>query len=193
MSIRVQRAGHQEVASEIGVAGVSLGRHADQSAFGAEASAPGGQAACTGWWSRPFAWCYGRGMERRLTHRPIRGAASRRANVREVENVIQRAVILSLGGRLIVPPLGVECQPQLAADEGGMLEGVKRAAIVRVLEETRWVVGGPRGAAARLGVKRTTLQSMMKRFGLPLPRDAARSGVHGYATRPRHDENWAAG
>src|SRR5262249_18340212 len=48
---------------------------------------------------------------------------------------------------------------------------IERAAIARALEQTRWVVGGPRGAAARLGLKRTTLQSMMKRFGLPLPRE----------------------
>ena len=80
----------------------------------------------------------------------------------------------------------------LLADEGGNARR-RQAGVVRVLEETRWVVGGPRGAAARLGVKRTTLQSMMKRFGLPLPRDAARSGFHGYATRPRQEENWAAG
>ena len=118
-------------------------------------------------------------------------------NVRELENVIQRAVILSPGGRLTLPPLRVESQPRPAHNEGETLEGVERAYVARVLEETNGVIGGPRGAAARLGLKRTTLQSMLKRFGLPLPRDAAKSAFHGHASRPRpeglHGENWAAG
>jgi len=96
-------------------------------------------------------------------------------NVRELENVIQQAVILSGDGRLTVPPLRVPSRPRAADTGAGTLEDVQRACIVRVLEETRWVIGGPRGAAARLGLKRTTLQSMLKRFGLPFPREAARS------------------
>jgi len=118
-------------------------------------------------------------------------------NVRELENVIQRAVILSPAGRLTLPPLRVEFPHRPAHNEGETLEGVKRAYVARVLEETRWVIGGPRGAAARLGLKRTTLQSMMKRFGLPLPSDGAKSAFDGYASRPRpeglDDEKWAAG
>ena len=125
-----------------------------------------------------------------LRHHPWPG------NVRELENVIQRAVILSPGGRLTLPPLRVESLPRAAHNEGETLEGVERAYVARVLEETNGVIGGPRGAAVRLGLKRTTLQSMMKRFGLPLPRDAAKSAFHGHASRPRpeglHDENWAA-
>src|SRR4029077_5228034 len=113
------------------------------------------------------------------------------------ENVIQRAVILSPGGRLTLPPLRVESPPRPTHNEDETLEGVERAFIARVLEETNGVVGGPRGAAARLGLKRTTLQSMLKRFGLPLPRDAAKCAFDGHASRPRpealHDENWAAG
>jgi formate hydrogenlyase transcriptional activator len=126
-----------------------------------------------------------------LRHHPWRG------NVRELENVIQRAVILSPGGRLTLPPLRVESPPRPAHNGGETLEGVERAHVTRVLEETRWVIGGPRGAAARLGVKRTTLQSMLKRFGLPLPREAAKSAFHRHANRPRpegrHDGNWATG
>src|SRR5262245_8647018 len=117
-------------------------------------------------------------------------------NVRELENVIQRAVILSPGGRLTLPPLRVGSPPRPAHDEDETLEGVERAYVARVLEETRWVIGGPRGAAVRLGLKRTTLQSMLKRFGLPLPREAAKSAFHRNANRPRpeglHDENWVA-
>ena len=125
-----------------------------------------------------------------LRHHPWPG------NVRELENVIQRAVILSQGGHLTLPPLRVDSPPRPAHDEDETLEGVERAYVARVLEETGWVIGGPRGAAARLGLKRTTLQSMLKRFGLSLPRDAAKSAFHAYASRPRpeglHDESWAA-
>ena len=126
-----------------------------------------------------------------LRHHPWPG------NVRELENVIQRAVILSSGGRLTLPPLRVASPPRPAHNEAETLEGIERAYIARVLEETGWVIGGPRGAAVRLGLKRTTLQSMLKRFGLPLPRDAATSAFHRHASRPRperlHDENWAVG
>jgi formate hydrogenlyase transcriptional activator len=118
-------------------------------------------------------------------------------NVRELQNVIQRAVILSRGGCLTLPPLQVESPPRPTQNAGETLEGVERAHVARVLEQTRWVIGGPRGAAARLGLKRTTLQSMIKRFGLPLPRDAAKSALHGYASHPRserlNEENCAAG
>ncbi len=116
-------------------------------------------------------------------------------NIRELENVIQRAVILSPDGRLTLPPLRDVPRPGSVDDGRETLEGVQRAYIARVLEETRWLIGGPRGAAARLGVKRTTLQSMMKRFGLPLPRDAARSASHGPRWCPApprtHDEHRA--
>ena len=118
-------------------------------------------------------------------------------NVRELENVIQRAVILSPGGCLIRPPLPVDSRHRCARGGVGTLEGIQRASIARVLEETGGVIGGPRGAAARLGLKRTTLQSMIKRFGLSLPRDAAKSTLNGHGIHPRperlHDENRAAG
>jgi formate hydrogenlyase transcriptional activator len=91
-------------------------------------------------------------------------------NVRELENVIQRAVILSTGPRLTLPPMRVEPVPQRPSKAVETLEGVERAFIARVLDETNWVIGGPRGAAARLGTKRTTLHSMLKRLGLSRPR-----------------------
>jgi formate hydrogenlyase transcriptional activator len=92
-------------------------------------------------------------------------------NVRELENVIQRAVILSTGARLTLPP-PIEPGPQSHLKEPETLKGVQRAYIARVLEEANWVIGGPRGAAARLGLKRTTLMSLLKRLGLSRPRDA---------------------
>ena len=109
-----------------------------------------------------------------LRHHPWPG------NVRELENVIQRAVILSPGGRLTLSALRIESPSRPAQNAVETLEGVERAYITKVLEDTRWVVGGPRGAATRLGLKRTTLQSMLKRFGLPLPRDAAKATLHGH-------------
>jgi formate hydrogenlyase transcriptional activator len=90
-------------------------------------------------------------------------------NVRELENVIQRAVILSTGARLTLPPIAVEPVSQSSTKEAKTLEGVQRAFIARVLDEANWVIAGPHGAAARLGIKRTTLHSMLKRLGLSRP------------------------
>src|SRR6266478_5365907 len=88
-------------------------------------------------------------------------------NVRELENLIERAVILSAGPRLTVPLDPLARRSTLVRDDSAStLEVVQRAHVVRVLEETNWIVGGPRGAAARLGIKRTTLQSYMKRLAI---------------------------
>jgi len=115
-----------------------------------------------------------------LRHHPWPG------NVRELENVIQRAVILSPGGRLTLPALRVESPPRPSQSALETLEGIERAYVVRVLEDTHWVIGGPWGAATRLGLKRTTLQSMIKRFGLPSPRDVAKSNLNGHESYPGH-------
>jgi len=92
-------------------------------------------------------------------------------NVRELENLIERAVILSSGPRLTVPlaHLARRSTPAAQDESASTLEGVERAHITRVLEETNWMLGGPRGAAARLGMKRTTLQSLMKRLAIGRP------------------------
>jgi formate hydrogenlyase transcriptional activator len=89
-------------------------------------------------------------------------------NVRELENLIERAVILSAGPLLTVPleHLGRRSTPLARDESASTLEAVMRGHVVRVLEETNWIVGGPRGAAARLGMKRTTLQSVVKRLGI---------------------------
>jgi len=98
-------------------------------------------------------------------------------NVRELENLIERAVILSQGPTLEVPLADVERRPVDCAGDG--LDRLTRMHLLRILNETNWMVGGRRGAAARLGMHRTTLQSMMKRLGIAKPpEDAfrARSG-----------------
>jgi formate hydrogenlyase transcriptional activator len=91
-------------------------------------------------------------------------------NIRELQNVIERAVILSPGPVLQVPPSDLEAGRAAAApDRLDTLEEAERKHILAVLEETRWVLGGPNGAARRLGMKRSTLQFRMKKMGLVRP------------------------
>jgi formate hydrogenlyase transcriptional activator len=86
-------------------------------------------------------------------------------NVRELENLIERSVILSKGLTLHVPftDLAADSPHAKAADT---LENAEREHIIRVIRETRGVISGPAGAAHRLGLKRTTLQSKMQRLGI---------------------------
>ncbi len=95
-------------------------------------------------------------------------------NVRELANLLERAMILSKGRTLEVPLVELERRRPRAHHEDGAstLEDVERTHIRRVLGETNWMLGGPRGAAARLGMKRTTLQSLMRRLGITRPRAA---------------------
>jgi formate hydrogenlyase transcriptional activator len=85
-------------------------------------------------------------------------------NVRELENFIERSVILTDGSVLNVPL--AELSPQPGSHSQGTLENLEREHIIRVLRETGGVIAGLGGAAARLGVKRTTLQSMITRMGI---------------------------
>jgi len=86
-------------------------------------------------------------------------------NVRELENFIERSVILSQSPILNVPLVDLSLAAQ-DSHKDSTLESVLRENIVRVLRETGGVLGGPRGAAARLGLKRTTLQSKMGKMGI---------------------------
>ena len=90
-------------------------------------------------------------------------------NVRELANLVERALILSPGRTLEVPldELGPR-DPPVASEEkdDATLQSVEREHILRALEEANWVLGGPKGAAARLGMKRTTLQYRMQRLGI---------------------------
>jgi formate hydrogenlyase transcriptional activator len=91
-------------------------------------------------------------------------------NVRELENFIERAVILSRGANLEIPVAELKQRTRVtgvSAPNGlGTLEYAEREHVLRALSETKWVIGGPAGAAARLGMKRTTLQSLMRRLGI---------------------------
>lgn len=84
-------------------------------------------------------------------------------NVRELENMIERMVILTKGRRLAAPPVEIQQESGTTEDD---LADMEREHIIRILRETRGVLSGPDGAANRLGLKRTTLQSMMKRLGI---------------------------
>jgi len=86
-------------------------------------------------------------------------------NVRELENLIERAVILTRGATLQIPLS--ELRPATSDTTSTLtLESAERDHIRRVLEQCNGVVGGPNGAAAKLGMKRTTLQSKMKKLGI---------------------------
>jgi formate hydrogenlyase transcriptional activator len=86
-------------------------------------------------------------------------------NVRELENLMERSVILSQGGVLRVPLSELRAQtplPEPVTDQS--LDSAERQHILRVLRETKGRISGPDGAAKRLGLKRTTLQSKMERL-----------------------------
>jgi formate hydrogenlyase transcriptional activator len=100
-------------------------------------------------------------------------------NIRELQNILERAVILSPGPVLQVPrtdlsPRATETMPMQHETRDparhtplrSALEEAERQHILRVLEETKWVVAGPHGAAVRLGMKRSTLQFRMQKLGI---------------------------
>jgi formate hydrogenlyase transcriptional activator len=93
-------------------------------------------------------------------------------NIRELENVIERAVILSPGPalRLNLGDLETAAPAEVHPAAAVTLADAERDHILGVLRETGWVLGGPNGAAARLAMKRTTLQSKMKKLGISRPR-----------------------
>jgi formate hydrogenlyase transcriptional activator len=91
-------------------------------------------------------------------------------NIRELQNLMERAVLLSPGPQLRVPLADIVA-PLAVHDDGqsSALEQVEREMIVRALQESNWVVGGIRGAAARLRLNRTGLAYKMKKFGISRP------------------------
>ena len=90
-------------------------------------------------------------------------------NIRELQNRVERAVILSKDGVLPNPLPIPEAQDVTLSPFPTTLKEVERTTILRALEDRGWVVGGSEGAAAKLGLKRTTLISMMERFGICRP------------------------
>lgn len=92
-------------------------------------------------------------------------------NIRELENLLERAVILTRGPVLYVPLAELEAPEEEDDDEesgaaGATLHAAEREHILRVLRECKGLIGGAGGAAARLGLKRTTLNSKLKKLGI---------------------------
>jgi formate hydrogenlyase transcriptional activator len=92
-------------------------------------------------------------------------------NIRELQNLIERAVIRSAGDELRVPLEDLDADAEIAGHgmDNGTLEEAQRLHILATLKRTRWVLSGPRGAAARLGINRSTLQFRMKKLGIERP------------------------
>ncbi|MBI2209341.1 MAG: sigma 54-interacting transcriptional regulator [Deltaproteobacteria bacterium] len=124
---------------------------------------------------RYFVQQYARRMKKRVDTIPAKAMSALSeyrwpGNVRELENFIERAVILSPGPELRVPLAELKTATEPAPHSTNTLEEAEREHILKVLKDTDWVVGGPSGAAARLGIKRTTLQSRIKKLGITHPR-----------------------
>jgi len=97
-------------------------------------------------------------------------------NIRELENMIERMVILSKGRVLAALPVELTVLEEVDVDN---LTDMEREHIIRVLRETSGVLSGSNGAASRLGIKRTTLQSMLKRHGIELEDFRPSNGTFG--------------
>ena len=111
-------------------------------------------------------------------------------NVRELQNLVERAVIQSDNGVLAnpLPPLDSSLiranevtvdSVVLPSVQEGTLRDSERALILKTLHASGWIVGGPRGAAARLGLKRTTLIAKMKKLGISRPGPTSNAGQFG--------------
>jgi len=99
-------------------------------------------------------------------------------NIRELQNLVERAVILSRDGVLPNPLQKRQTSAIILSSNAPSLSSMTwkdsdRALIVETLEQAGWIVGGPRGAATKLGLKRTTLLAKMRRLGIsrPIPQD----------------------
>ena len=122
-----------------------------------------------------FVDIYSRRMDKEIRHIPketleVFMGYSWPGNVRELQNLVERAVVLSDDGVLPNPlPVEDEGSNGMATRSLGAFSDSQRALILRALEATGWMIGGPRGAAARLGLKRTTLITKMRKFGISRP------------------------
>ncbi len=90
-------------------------------------------------------------------------------NVRELENLVERAVILSSNSDLFVPIAELKRPSSTPNGSVVTLEDAEREHILKALRDAQWTIGGPAGAAAKLGMKRTTLQSKMQKLGITRP------------------------
>ena len=118
-----------------------------------------------------FVEIYSRRMDRQIEHIPPETMAALCSyqwpgNIRELQNFIERSVILSSGSALHSPLASLDAAAETESVEAITLEQAERDHIRKILEQTRWVVAGPNGAAARLGMKRSTLYFRMQKLGI---------------------------
>jgi len=127
-----------------------------------------------------FVEIYSRRMDRQIAEIPAETMSALTSyawpgNIRELQNFIERSVILSSGSVLHAPLATLKASAETESLGATTLEDVERDHIRKILEQTRWVVAGPNGAAARLGIKRSTLYFRMQKLGIsrtkkdPLP------------------------
>jgi formate hydrogenlyase transcriptional activator len=118
-----------------------------------------------------FVEIYARRMGKEIEHIPAETMSALVSylwpgNIRELQNFVERSVILT-SGNVLHPPLASLKSSAEAESLGPVtLEDAERDHIRKILEETRWVVAGPNGAAARLGIKRSTLYFRMQKLGI---------------------------
>jgi transcriptional regulator with GAF, ATPase, and Fis domain len=130
-----------------------------------------------------FVEVFGRRISRQIEHIPPTTMSALTSyhwpgNIRELQNLIERAVILSDDGVLPNPLLTTETR--VSSPAATTLRDSECILIQRTLEAVGWVIGGPKGAAARLGLKRTTLINKMQKLGISRPglrRDASVIGA----------------
>jgi DNA-binding NtrC family response regulator len=126
-----------------------------------------------------FVEVFGRRMGREIEHIPPETMSALSSypwpgNIRELQNLIERAVILSNDGVLpnSLPAAGTQGVTVASAASSAPVTTLKdseRTLIQRTLESVGWVIGGPKGAAAKLGLKRTTLIHKMQKLGISRP------------------------
>jgi transcriptional regulator with GAF, ATPase, and Fis domain len=133
-----------------------------------------------------FAEIFGRRVGRQIEHIPPETMSALSSyqwpgNIRELQNLIERAVILSNYGVLPNPLPAAGSQGVIIPPTATTLRNSERALIMHTLEAVGWVIGGPKGAAAKLGLKRTTLICKMQKLGIFRPCLQSRQDVIGPA------------
>jgi transcriptional regulator with GAF, ATPase, and Fis domain len=133
-----------------------------------------------------FAEIYGRRMGREIKHIPPETTSALSSyewpgNIRELQNLIERAVILSDDGVLPNPLSAAGNQGVTSSPVATTLRDSERALILRTLEAVGWVIGGPKGAATKLGLKRTTLIHKMRKLRITRPSPETRQDAPGPA------------
>ena len=128
-----------------------------------------------------FVGVYARRIGKQINHVPTETLAAFNSypwpgNIRELQNLIERAVILANNGTLPNPiPQSNSIHPETDSVQGSFRES-QRALILQTLEECGWIIGGQQGAAWKLGLKRTTLITKMRHFGITRPQSTAEAG-----------------